>query len=66
MPWCAVLRALPQLLFDHNSPLSIRTAALPALAPWLLRFARQSLPARAAANAQALATLLADAGPRWR
>ncbi len=61
-----VLRALPRLLFDRNSPLSIRTAALPALAPWLLRFARQSLPANAAANAQALATLLADAGPRWR
>ena len=60
-----VLRNLPGLLFDPNSPLSIRKAALPALAPWLLRFARQSLPAAARANAQALAALLADAAPRW-
>lgn len=60
-----VLRGLPSLLFDRNSPLAIRRAALPALAPWLLRFVRQSLPARAKANAQVLASLLADAGPRW-
>ena len=31
-----VLRNLPSLLFDRNSPLSIRRAALPSLAPWLL------------------------------
>lgn len=61
-----VLRNLPSLLFDRNSPLSIRKAALPTLAPWLLRFARQSLPGAATANAQALAALLADAAPRWR
>ncbi len=60
-----VLRNLPGLLFDRNSPLSIRKAALPTLAPWLLRFARQSLPGAARANAEALATLLADAAPRW-
>ena len=39
-----VLRNLPSLLFDKNSPLAIRRAALPALLPWLARFARQSLP----------------------
>ena len=39
-----VLKNLPSLLFDRNSPLAIRRAALPALMPWLLRFARQSLP----------------------
>jgi D-hydroxyproline dehydrogenase len=61
-----VLRALPSLLFNRNSPLSIRRAALPALAPWLLRFARQSLPAAAMRNAQILTTLLADAAPMWR
>ena len=60
-----VLRNLPGLLFDRNSPLSIRKAALPTLAPWLLRFARQSLPGAARANAAALAALLADAAPRW-
>lgn len=60
-----VLRALPSLLFDRNSPLAIRRAALPSLAPWLLRFARQSLPAAAERNARVLAGLLADAAPRW-
>lgn len=60
-----VLRNLPSLLFDRNSPLAIRRAALPSLVPWLMRFARQSLPAAAARNAGVLAGLLADACPRW-
>ena len=60
-----VLRNLPSLLFDRNSPLSIRRAGIAALAPWLLRFARQSLPAAAAHNAAAIAALVADACPRW-
>ncbi|WP_395005756.1 NAD(P)/FAD-dependent oxidoreductase [Cypionkella sp.] len=60
-----VLRNLPSLLFDKNSPLAIRRAALASLAPWLLRFARQSLPAAAAHNASAIAALVADACPRW-
>ncbi len=62
----AVLRALPSLLFNRNSPLAIRRAALPALAPWLIRFTRQSLPGPARRNAHALAALLADAAPLWR
>ncbi|AMY67834.1 NAD(P)/FAD-dependent oxidoreductase [Frigidibacter mobilis] len=61
----AVLRALPSLLFNRNSPLAIRHAALPTLAPWLLRFARQSLPGAAERNARVLAGLLADSGQRW-
>ena len=60
-----VLRNRPSLLFDKNSPLAIRRAALASLAPWLLRFARQSLPAAAAHNASAIAALVADACPRW-
>ncbi|MDE3122256.1 MAG: FAD-binding oxidoreductase [Paracoccaceae bacterium] len=61
-----VLKSLPSLLFDRNSPLAIRKAALPTLAPWLLRFLRQSLPGPAMRNARALARLVADAAPRWR
>lgn len=61
-----VLKNLPSLLFDRNSPLAIRHAALPTLAPWLLRFARQSLPGPAARNAAAIAALVADACPSWR
>ncbi|MGO4907613.1 NAD(P)/FAD-dependent oxidoreductase [Pseudorhodobacter sp. W20_MBD10_FR17] len=60
-----VLRNLPSLLFDRNSPLSIRHAALPTLAPWLLRFARQSLPGAARRNAVAIADLMAGALPGW-
>lgn len=60
-----VLRNLPSLLFDRNSPLSIRRAALPSLAPWLVRFARQSLPGAARRNAAAIAALLEGACPLW-
>ncbi|WP_127901799.1 NAD(P)/FAD-dependent oxidoreductase [Solirhodobacter olei] len=61
-----VLKSLPSLLFDRNSPLAIRKAALPTLAPWLLRFAAQSLPGPARRNSAVLARLLSDAGARWR
>ena len=61
----AVLRALPKLLFDPDSPFSLRWPALFQLAPWLTRFVRQSLPAATRANATALAGLLADALPAW-
>lgn len=59
----AVLRGLPALLFGRDSPLAIRPAALPTLAPWLIRFARQSLPVRAKTNAAAIVRLLAEAVP---
>lgn len=62
----AVLKSLPSLLFDRNSPLAIRTMAFPSLVPWLLRFARQSLPGAARGNALALADLLSDASTRWQ
>lgn len=61
-----VLRALPSLLFDRMSPLAIRRAALPTLAPWLIRFAWQSLPGQARRNAQAIAALLAESAQEWR
>lgn len=60
-----VLKNLPSLLFDRNSPLAIRHAALPSLAPWLLRFARQSLPAAAKRNAGAIAALVASSAVGW-
>lgn len=61
----AVLRDLPRLLFDRNSPLAIRHAAIVSLAPWLLRFVQQSLPAATARNAAAIAGLVTDAAPLW-
>lgn len=61
----SVLKNLPSLLFDRNSPLAIRPGAIFALAPWLARFARESLPKRAEANAHAIATLLGGARDLW-
>lgn len=61
-----VLKNLPSLLFDKTSPLAIRRAALPALLPWLARFALQSLPGPTVRNARAIAGLLADAAPLWQ
>ncbi|MBV9564143.1 MAG: FAD-dependent oxidoreductase [Bradyrhizobium sp.] len=61
-----VLRNLPNLLFNPDSPLAVRLAGLPALIPWLSRFLWQSTPARARCNAHALADLLKDAMPTWR
>lgn len=62
----SVLRNLPSLLFDRDSPLAIRRAAILSLAPWLARFLRESLPDRARANAAAIAGLTLDAGPQWQ
>jgi len=62
----SVLRGLPSLLFNRNSPLAIRPGALPSLMPWLTRFGLQSMPWAARRNAVALAGLLAGATPLWR
>jgi glycine/D-amino acid oxidase-like deaminating enzyme len=61
-----VLRSLPSLLFNSESPFSIRPSALPPLIPWLSRFVWQSTPARARRNGHALAGLLKEAMPAWR
>jgi len=61
-----VLKKLPSLLFDRNSPLAIRPGALFALAPWLTRFALQSRRKVAERNAMAIATLLSGARELWQ
>ena len=60
-----VLRNLPSLLFSKTSPLAIRHRALPSLAPWLMRFLWQSLPAQAERNTRSLAALLTGAAEMW-
>jgi len=60
-----VLRSLPRLLLDGDSPLSLPPSALPGMLPWLLRFVCASLPKATAAGAAALAPLLTRAGPAW-
>jgi D-amino-acid dehydrogenase len=60
-------KRLPGYLLDRNGPLVMRWSALPALAPWLLRFiwAGHSV-ARVEKTARALAQLLGDAPQRHR
>lgn len=60
-----VLRTLPSLMLSRTSPLAIRHRALPSLAPWLLRFLWQSLPAQTRRNSRALAALLSNAADLW-
>ncbi|HMO08853.1 MAG TPA: FAD-dependent oxidoreductase [Paracoccaceae bacterium] len=60
-----VLRDLPMLLFNRDSPFALHRPSLPALLPWLARFVRASLPCASARNAATLAALLTDAGALW-
>ena len=60
LPSAAVLAAVPRMLLDSGSALSIRWRYLPRLAPWLLRFAAHAPAATRMRNARALASLLED------
>ncbi|TAN05731.1 MAG: FAD-binding oxidoreductase [Rhizobiaceae bacterium] len=61
----SVLRNFVSLLLDTNSPLSIRSSALPTLFPWLTRFAYESLPHRYRQNTRRIAELLSGASAAW-
>jgi D-amino-acid dehydrogenase len=53
-----ILRKAPKWLLDPLGPLSIPPAYLPAIAPWLLRFWRASLPDRYRASIAAQCELM--------
>ena len=61
----SVLRNFLSLLLNPDSPLAIRTSALPTLFPWLARFAYESLPHRYRENAGRIAELVSDASSAW-
>ena len=60
-----VLAGVPRMLATPSGPLTLRWRGLPALAPWLGRFALAARPPRVAAGTAALAGLLATALPDW-
>ncbi len=62
----AVLRSLPDLLFNRESPLSIRLPYVPQLLPWLARFALQSLPKAYEHNLHVMADLQTRSLAAWR
>jgi len=60
-----VLRTLPDLLLNPESPLSVPPKAIPGLIPWLAQFLYQSLPRQSAVNVKALGLLVHDASRLW-
>jgi D-hydroxyproline dehydrogenase len=50
-----VIKRLPALLFNKNSPIAIKRSEILSLAPWLMKFLYQSMPKQAAKNAQSIA-----------
>jgi len=60
------LLAVPRMLLDPDAALKLSWSHMPALVPWLLRFAAASRPARVEAASQALAGLLKFALPAYR
>ncbi len=60
-----IIKKLPSLLFNKNSPISVKRSEIISLAPWLIRFLYQSMPKQAAKNAQAITDLLANSRLRW-
>jgi D-amino-acid dehydrogenase len=61
----SVLRNFLSLILSPDSPLAVRTSALPTLFPWLARFAYESLPHRYRGNAGRIAELVSDASSAW-
>jgi glycine/D-amino acid oxidase-like deaminating enzyme len=57
----STIKQIPSLLFNPNSPLSIKGSYLPWLTPWLLRFAWASRPSKVAYIGHQLGVLLSHA-----
>ncbi len=55
------LMASPKWLLDPLGPLSLPVRYAPMIVPWMLRFAKASLPGRVAASTRAQAALMAHA-----
>jgi D-amino-acid dehydrogenase len=60
-----VIKRLPSLLFNKNSPIAIKRSEIISLAPWLMKFLYQSMPKQAEKNAQSIAKILVNARLRW-
>jgi D-hydroxyproline dehydrogenase len=62
----STLLRVPRLLFNQTGPLAIRARNFPQLAPWLLSFAANALPAQRHKSLDALKALNLLALPAWR
>jgi D-amino-acid dehydrogenase len=61
-----VLAGVPRMLANPLGPLALRWRGIPALSPWLARFAAAARPHQVRTGTSALATLLATALPDWQ
>lgn len=61
-----VIRNVPRWLMDPLGPLSLRWSYLPAILPYLVRFARAATPDKVRAQAKALRPLIAPTVPLVR
>jgi D-amino-acid dehydrogenase len=61
-----LLRQLPRTLLDSESPLKLRLAYLPRLAPWMFGFVRAGAASRIGPICDALHALLRDAKDAYR
>jgi D-amino-acid dehydrogenase len=61
-----VWRNLPRWVMEPLGPLTIRPSYLPALTPWLVRFALASSPARIGRSIAAIRSINAEALPAWK
>jgi len=61
-----ILWKVPRMLLDPVGPLVVRWRYLPRLLPWLIRFVRESAPARVEANSRAIAALGERSLEAWR
>jgi D-amino-acid dehydrogenase len=62
----SLLRALPAMLCDPDSPLFLRWSYLPRLLPWLIPFLQSARPERIAEISSALAAMTFDANEQHR
>ncbi|CAN5923005.1 FAD-dependent oxidoreductase [soil metagenome] len=63
----ATLKRLPKMLTDRNGPLSIHRPSLPALLPWMARFAKAAYsPAEVAKGIESFSVLMAEANIAWQ
>ncbi len=56
----SLIKRLPRLLLDRQSPLFIRWRHLPRMMPWLMRFLSHATPAKAAAMSNGLHALISQ------
>lgn len=60
------LAGLPRMVMQADSPLKLHKRSIPAMAPWMAAFARQSLPANFRRNTASLASAVTMAADAWQ